>query len=726
MRSKSKAVSVALSVVIIFGLLLGGCAPAPPVPAPAPPAPTPTPSPILAPSPILTPTPIATPTPAFAPTPTPTPIPTPAVTPTPTPIPAPPPEEITVEFIHSLYKVAPGRTSGFFKTGQGADLMLSGIDFNNTGGPLLFNHPKGIATDGQRLLLADTRNNRVLIWNRLPQGNVEPELVLGQPDFRANNPGTGLAGLNWPVGVATDGKRVLVADAYNDRVLIWSSFPTQSGQPADLVLDQGIGISWPWAVWTDGEKVVVTSTGAGQVLIWNTFPTKNNQPPDISLKLQEFGTPRSIGSDGKNLMIGDHNAFGMELGNFFWKSFPTRDNQAYDFFLARPPGIEVAEWEPGEIFWSPVFTPEGKFIALGHQLYIWEAFPHDGLDAPDLIVGKRGPVGKGYWFKGGDGPGLAIADNKLYISLSNANKIVVYESLPTSQDQEPHFAIGSPDIYINTLETNFFITNPVPVSNGESLFVSSDFDSKLYVWKKLPDESGAKPDIVYKLNFPPMDIALLGQTLALAGDIGVYIWKRLPLAGEQPDLIFNERIGDVEFKHLRGVALDNKYFYLADNGANKVYVWEGVPEQDSRPKFFLTVDQPWRLSSDGKYLVVAAPLSAEVHGGFISIYEITNLGPDSEPVAVLTGFNLPEAATLSHGHFFIADTGFNRVLIWKKVEEAILGKGADVTLGIKSLRPEIGRHRLFWPAVPAFDGDYLWLGEVKFSGRILRFSPSEG
>ena len=63
----------------------------------------------------------------------------------------------------------------WFATGQDADIMLSGIDFNNTGGALLFNHPMNITTDGTRLLLADTRNNRILIWNSLPGGNVAPD-----------------------------------------------------------------------------------------------------------------------------------------------------------------------------------------------------------------------------------------------------------------------------------------------------------------------------------------------------------------------------------------------------------------------------------------------------------------------------------------------------------------------------------------------------------------------
>lgn len=85
---------------------------------------------------------------------------------------------------------------GFFRTGQPADILLSGVDFNDTGGGLLFNHPGGIAGDGTRVLLADRNNNRVLIWLAPPQAGTPPDLVLGQPDFTQNNPGKGLHQLN--------------------------------------------------------------------------------------------------------------------------------------------------------------------------------------------------------------------------------------------------------------------------------------------------------------------------------------------------------------------------------------------------------------------------------------------------------------------------------------------------------------------------------------------------
>ncbi len=654
---------------------------------------------------------------------------------------------ISVEFISSSYKTVSKRTSGFFETGQEADIMLSGIDFNDAGGPLLFNHPGGIASDGTHLILADRNNNRVLIWNTLPTGNTEPDLVLGQKDFAANNPGTGLDEMNWPVAVATDGTHVLVADTYNDRILVWNQFPAENGQPADIELkgtgnphdpmvDPRTKLAWPWAIWTDGTRLVVTSTGSGTVLIWNNFPTQNNKLADLVLYAGgDFGTPRSVGSNGTHLIVGDHNAKPNNngCGTFFWETFPTTDDQPYDFFVAAPQWMgekhEVSSF--GDVIWSPTFTPDGKLIGLTNAgLYIWDSsFPNGEEDAPDLMMGAVGETDEGYRFRDGDGSGMALAGGRLYLSLSNANKIVVFNSVPASADQLPDFAIGAPDISTDTLQTNFIISNPVPASDGRSLFVSSDFDRKLYVWKNRPDESGAHPDLVYSLPEGPWDNALYENSFALAGQRSVYVWRTLPTEGQAPDLIFTDKIGSAAFGELRGVAIDSRYFYLSDSTAGKVYVWEGIPEDDEAPKFTLTVEKPTRLSSDGDYLLVTCTEGGP--GGSVRAYAVDGLADDANPLKVLEGFNLPQGATVSHGHLFIGDTGYNRVLIWEEIKDALVGDNPDVRLGLteanllpEQAKPQIGKDKLFWPAVPFFDGDYLWVGEFKFSERLLRFSPS--
>ena len=137
------------------------------------------------------------------------------------------------------YKQITAKPEGWFKTGQAADLILYADDFNNAGSAANLNHPMKVVSDGKRLIVSDTYNNRVLIWDRIPTQNYIPaDLVIGQKDMIQNFPGTAPDKLRWPTGVTTDGSKLAVADAYNNRVLIWTHFPTANGQPADIVIGQ--------------------------------------------------------------------------------------------------------------------------------------------------------------------------------------------------------------------------------------------------------------------------------------------------------------------------------------------------------------------------------------------------------------------------------------------------------------------------------------------------------
>jgi len=93
-------------------------------------------------------------------------------------------------------------------------------------------------------------------------------------------------------------------------------------------------------------------------------------------------------------------------------------------------------------------------------------------------------------------------------------------------------------------------------------------------------------------------------------------------------------------------------------------------------------------------------------------------------------FNLPQGATITEGKLIVGDTGFNRVEIWSNIKAAIDGKNPDIIWGWQEnaqvsdkATPKIGKADLFWPAVASYDGNYIWLGEFKFSERLLRFSP---
>jgi hypothetical protein len=638
-----------------------------------------------------------------------------------------------VEFVNSTYRVAPGGTSGSFRTGQNADIMLSGIDFNRTGGGLLFNHPGGIGTDGTRLMLADRTNNRILIWSTPPGPGQHPDIVLGQMDFDSNDPGTGRHQLNWPSAVsAASNGRLAVADTHNDRILLWNSFPARSGAPADIVISLpklGRAISayeWPWGVWTDGIRLVATATHGPAILFWNQFPRVDDQRPDYVLTDPAFGTPRAITSDGNYLIVDDHNATLPSAtgtptevqGTFFWKTFPKSPADRYDFAI---PGPRLRGG-----------TVAGKLVLLGYQtMEIWDHFPANENDKAQVTV--YGP-----WSS--DGQGIAVAGGTIYTFDYNWNSIWAYRSLPVNPrlgpplfgnrpSAQPDFVIGAPDAQTNTLTSRFFITNPVPASDGQSLFASSGFDRKLSVWKKLPDESGALPDVVYSFPEGPVANALHKGVLVLAARQTLYIWNRLPLNGELPDRTLQGAIGGVQIGNLPRVALDDQYFYLGDDARGKIYVWRGIPQQNDAPVAEISTGTTitGHISSDSRHLAVPVP-GALPGFGSVHLYDVGRLPSTTSPVATITRpqINGAGSALLAGGKLFVTDIGFSKTLVWSQVESALAGRDPDVILGATSFeenRAEIGRNKQFWPSAAAFDGTYLWVGEVKFSHRLLRYSP---
>lgn len=104
--------------------------------------------------------------------------------------------------------------------------------------------PAHVATDGTWLWAADRANNRVLGWRiaTLVSNGTSAQIVLGQATFTDVEPNRGGAigadTLNLPRGVHADANRLVIADSGNHRVLIWQPVPTVNGAPATTVLGQ--------------------------------------------------------------------------------------------------------------------------------------------------------------------------------------------------------------------------------------------------------------------------------------------------------------------------------------------------------------------------------------------------------------------------------------------------------------------------------------------------------
>ncbi|MBI3699706.1 MAG: NHL repeat-containing protein [Afipia sp.] len=189
------------------------------------------------------------------------------------------------------------------------DFSREGRNAKGDIGAATLNMPTGIAASDGVLAVADAWNHRVLIWHGYPEMSNRPaDVVLGQADFTGGvaNRGADVPRadtLNWCYGVAIKGGKLIVSDTGNRRVLIWDSIPIINGVPADLVLGQkdfvtrddnagkaggALGMRWPHGIVAAGRMLFISDAGNNRVMVWRTFPTSDGQACDFVLGQSDF------------------------------------------------------------------------------------------------------------------------------------------------------------------------------------------------------------------------------------------------------------------------------------------------------------------------------------------------------------------------------------------------------------------------------------------------------
>ncbi len=172
------------------------------------------------------------------------------------------------------------------------------------------NVPTGLCRWGSGLAVADSWNNRVLVWRSMPASDGQPaDLVLGQADFEHQRPNRDRAEpgpdtMHWPFQVLAHEGRLYVADAGNRRILVWRTLPEVSGQPADFVLGQADltsrsdnggstadarSLRWPHDLTIIDGNLAVADAGNNRILIWEGLPDEANAPAARVLGQADFG-----------------------------------------------------------------------------------------------------------------------------------------------------------------------------------------------------------------------------------------------------------------------------------------------------------------------------------------------------------------------------------------------------------------------------------------------------
>jgi hypothetical protein len=347
--------------------------------------------------------------------------------------------------------------------------------------------PNGAWTDGKKLIFADIRNNRVLIYNSIPvSNNASADVVIGQADFTSHSANQGNASpgantLSGPYSVSSDGTRLFVADAMNNRVLIYNTIPTSNNASADVVIGQADftgnnenqggsaaanTLDYPYCVHTDGTKLIVSDASNNRVLIYNSIPTGNNASADVVIGQQNMTSnsenqggaaaaantlfiPYAVYSDGDKLFIADSNNNRVLIYNHI----PTSNNASAD-------------------------------VVVGQQNMTSSDANQGGSVAANTLSGPVGVYSDGI---------------KLIVSDGSNSRVLVYNTIPTSNNASADVVIGQANMTSGTASSAAANTMGAPsevYAFGNKLAVTDRMNSRALVYNSIPTENGAGASVV--------------------------------------------------------------------------------------------------------------------------------------------------------------------------------------------------------------------------------------
>jgi hypothetical protein len=319
-----------------------------------------------------------------------------------------------------------------YLTGQAASIvigqpdMISGaVNQGMTGSAdNTLSKPNDVLVVGNKVLIADRFNHRVLIYNNIPAGNnASADVVVGQANMSGFNPNQGgtpdANTLSEPIGLYSNGTNLIVTDCGNNRVLIYHAIPTSNNTAADVVIGQpdmtttttacaANKMYAPQDVASDGTKLIVSDWPYCRVLIFNTIPTSNNasadvvigQPDMISGSINQGGAPAAntlnhptlIDYDGSNLYVTDCDNHRVLI----YHGLPTVNNAAADVVLGQP-DFSSNSINAGSLGANTLYEPFGirsfgakLFISdnWNNRLLIFNSIPTNNFASADMVIGQ--------------------------------------------------------------------------------------------------------------------------------------------------------------------------------------------------------------------------------------------------------------------------------------------------------------------------------------------------
>ena len=337
--------------------------------------------------------------------------------------------------------------------------------------------PRGVWTDGTRIVACDTGNHRVLIWNSMPTvDGTDADVVLGQADFTSEGPAAGGAdterGLYLPTGVTVIDGRLVVCDAWHHRILAWDAIPTTNFEAPTWVLGQADLTSveanrggeptlstlyWPFGCASIDGVFWVADTGNRRVLGWRTEGLPDpSQPADILLG-QDDGTGRE-----------DNRGEGISASSFRWPHAIAGDAQT--LFIADAGDHRVVSWSP-----PPVDGTEPADGVLGQD---------DLGSMEEFKIRPQGAQRMRF-------PYAAVSDaERLFVADTSNNRVLIWHGIPRGGAGEPaDTVLGQPDMDANGENRWSAVTDdsmcwPYGLSlAGDVLAIADSGNNRVMLWR---------------------------------------------------------------------------------------------------------------------------------------------------------------------------------------------------------------------------------------------------
>jgi len=545
-----------------------------------------------------------------------------------------------------------------------ADLVSAGINGTPGVGAAGYSAPAGVWSNGSTLVVADTNNHRVLIYNSVPTANgASADVVLGQPDAVSNvsnQGGTTPAAntLSFPSGVYFDGATLYVADTGNHRVLLYFGLPISNNTPADVVVGQTsfstgavnqggtVGantLSSPQGVYSDGVSLYVSDTGNNRVLKFNAIPGSNNALANVvvgqstttvgavnastTTQAYTLSAPTGVRAVGGNLYVADR-------GNnrvLIYNPVPTVNATSATFVVGQ---VLLTSGTPLAVSATSLTAPAGletdgaRLIVsdVGNsRVLIWSAIPASNGVGANVVLGQSA-MNAGSANRGASKPaantlsaptGVSFDGTQLYVADRGNNRVLFFNPLPTSNGPSASLVVGQTNFTTGSanLATSKPGANTLFRPNGvwddrTRLFVADRFNNRVLIYNSAPGAGGASADVV---------VGQLNKSTGSANEGG---------AAASTSTLSSPA----------GVFSDGTKLFVADTNNNRVLIWNAIP------------------AADGALADVVVGQASFTANGFNQ-----GLGPNPQTLLQPTG------VVTDGTKLYVADRSNNRVLIYPSI-----------------------------------------------------------